>query len=142
MQRVFGEFLGGRAAIGLLFLRVVMGLGLMFHGWPKAQNPFGWMNKPGAPSDIPGFVQALAAVGEFGGGLALILGLLTPLAAFGVLCTMIGAYVISHQGDPWIAPGKKTWELASLYFTMAVTLLFTGPGRYSLDALLFGKKRR
>lgn len=143
MQRILGDFLGGRAAVGLLVLRVVVGLGLMMHGWNKIQNPFGWMNKPGAPSDIPGFMQALAALGEFGGGLGLIVGLLTPLAALGVIFTMLGAYFISHQGDPWIKPGAKgTWELASLYFIMALTILLTGPGRYSLDAIIFGKKRR
>jgi putative oxidoreductase len=144
MSQVFGDFVTGRGSLGLLILRLVMGTGLIMHGWRKIQNPLGWMDKPGAPSAIPDLLQALAALSEFGGGLLLILGLLTPLAALGVIGTMIGAYVISHSQDPWFAPpGWKggSYELASLYLVMAVLLLLMGPGVLSLDALVFGKRR-
>ena len=79
MSRLFGPFITGPGAVGLLVLRLVAGSALMLHGWPKIQNPFGWM-PPQSP--VPGILQALAALSEFGGGLALILGLLTPIAAF------------------------------------------------------------
>lgn len=140
MKKLFGEFVGGRAASGLLVLRLVAGAGLMMHGWPKIQKPFGWMGDgPGTP---PGFLQALAALSEFGGGLALILGLLTPLACLGIICTMGFAILVAHKGDPWIKPGApKTSELASLYFSIATTLLITGPGAFSLDASIFGKRK-
>ena len=61
---VYGEFVGGRGAVGLLVLRIVAGLGFMFHGWGKIQNPFGWM---GPDAFAPGFLQALAALSEFAG---------------------------------------------------------------------------
>jgi putative oxidoreductase len=95
---------GGRAAVGLLVVRLVIGSAIVLHGWPKIQNTFGWM---GAESRVPGFFQALAALSEFGGGLALILGLFTPLAAFGIACTMIGALTMVHfpRGDPFVARG-------------------------------------
>jgi len=138
VQKFFGNFIDGRAGIGLLVLRVVMGLSIMSHGWSKIQKPFGWMGADGAP----GFLQALAALREFGGGLAILLGFLTPLGALGVLCTMIGAWYFGHQGDPWLRfTGKgKSFEYAALYGAIAPPFLFTGPGRYSLDALIWGRK--
>jgi putative oxidoreductase len=73
--------LSNRVSTGLLILRLVAGLAFMFHGYGKIQNPFGWM---GPEAKVPGALQALAAMSEFGGGLAWMLGLLTPLASFGL----------------------------------------------------------
>lgn len=141
IKRLWPNFLDGMPAVGLLLLRVVSGVALMIHGWGKIQNPFGWMDKPNAPSAIPDILQALAALGEFAGGAGLVVGLLTPFAALGVIATMLGAYFVVHKGDPWINPGGSSFELASVYFLIAATLLFTGPGKLSLDALLFSKNK-
>lgn len=143
MQKIYGEFLGGRAALGLLLLRVVLGVAMMKHGWGKIQNPFGWMDKGGKPSAIPDVLQALAALAEFGGGAALVIGMLTPLACLGIIFTMLGAKFIAHGSDPWInlVPGGRSWEVASLYLLGATALLLTGPGRFSIDALLFESTR-
>lgn len=120
----------------LLVLRLVAGLAFMFHGWTKIQNPLGWM---GAEATVPGILQALAAVSEFFGGLAWILGLLTPLASFGILSTMSYAvYMQVSQGQPFIGQGAS-YELALVYFSIALVLILIGPGRFSLDARLFGK---
>jgi putative oxidoreductase len=137
VNRFFPPFISGRAALGLLILRVVAGAALMLHGWSKIQQPFSWMG----PNGQPAWVQAFAAGGEVLGGLALLLGLLSPLAALWVMATMSGAYFIAHRGDPWINPGGKSFELASVYFLIALTILFTGPGRFSLDHLFFGASR-
>jgi putative oxidoreductase len=53
-----------------------MGTAFLFHGWSKIQNPFGWM---GPQSCMPGILLALAALSEFGGGLALIVGFLIQI---------------------------------------------------------------
>ena len=112
----------------------------MFHGWGKIQNPFGWMG-PEAP--IPGFLQFLAALSEFGGGLAWIMGVLTPLASFGIGCTMLVA-TYTHmivRKDPFVAAkGGPSYELAALYFCIAVLLLVLGPGKFALDRLMFGER--
>lgn len=129
----------GKTSLGLLILRVIAGAALMLHGWPKIQNAFGWMG-PEAP--VPGLLQALAALAEFGGGLALIVGLLTPLAALGVACTMAVAIGMVHvsAGHPFVAAkGGPSWELAAVYLGIALLLLFAGPGRLSLDRVLFGR---
>ncbi len=131
-----------RISSGLLVLRVVAGLAMMFHGYGKIQNPMEWM---GTGADLPpGYLQALAAISEFGGGLAWILGLLTPLASLGMMCTMAVAvhmHAILNQ-DPFVsATGGPAYELAALYLCISLLLLLAGPGRFSLDQLLFGGGR-
>lgn len=132
---------GCRGSVGLLLLRVVMGAAFMFHGWPKIQNASAWMDAHGS-SGMPPFLQAAAAVSEFGGGLALILGLLTPLAALGLACTMAVAIGMVHlrMGHSFVAaPGQPSYELAAVYLAAAILFLLAGPGKYSLDGLLFGR---
>jgi putative oxidoreductase len=127
---------------GLVPLRLAMGLAYVFHGLPKVQNAFGWM---GSESPVPGFLQALAAVAEFGGGFALLLGLLTRVAALGILAVMVTALGMVHlpRGDPFVGkPGQSSAEPATVYLCCAVLFLVVGPGRYSLDALLFGRTTR
>ena len=140
MQRFFGgDFVRGRGAIGLLALRVFFGSGLIAHGFSKIQNPFGWMP---AKAGIPPFLQFLAAVSEFFGGLALVVGLLTPLAALGVIATMSVAVLTVHLRDPlFSAGGGASKEPALSYLFPALTLLFAGAGTLSLDYLLFGRKK-
>jgi putative oxidoreductase len=128
-------------ASGLLVLRLVAGLAFMVHGWGKIQDPFGWM---GEGATIPGFLQMLAAVAEFFGGLAWILGVLTPLASLGLGCTMAVAvwFHAVKMGDPFVAkgPGGGAYELAAVYLCVSLLLLLAGPGRFSLDRVLFGRK--
>lgn len=141
IHRLYGDFLGGRAALALLIARLVFGAGIAVHGWSKIQNPFGWMG-PDAP--VPSIFQALAALSEFGGGIALIIGLLTPLAMLGLSVTMAVAITTVHlaQGHPFVARGGPSYELATLYLGFALLILLAGPGRYSLDARLFGRPGR
>lgn len=122
----------------LLLIRLVCGYAFILAGWGKIQNPMGWM---GEGSGFPGIFQALAAIAEFVGGIALILGLLTRLAAFGLVCTMIVA-VYMHaviMGDPFVSlTGGSSYQLAAVYLLLALLLLVAGPGRFSVDRLLFG----
>jgi putative oxidoreductase len=127
--------------VALLLLRLVAGLAFMFHGWGKIQHPFSWMG-PEAP--IPGFLQGLAALSEFGGGLAWVLGLLTPLASLGIAITMAVAFSFHafQRGDPFVAsgPGSPSYELAAIYLCIALALIALGPGRFSLDRAVFGRR--
>ena len=127
------------ADAALLLLRVVAGLAFMLHGWGKIKNPFGWM---GPDAFAPGVFQALAAVAEFGGGLAWVLGLLTPLASLGIASTMAVAFYMHAimRGDPFVSTGGSSYELAAVYFCIAVVLIAVGPGRLSLDRGLFGRR--
>jgi putative oxidoreductase len=139
VDKIFGSFVGGRAAWGLLVVRVVFGLGIAQHGWGKIQHPFNWM---GPDASVPAFLQFLAALSEFGGGIALIFGLLTPLALFGLAITMIVAITTVHlkNGDPFVARGGgRSFESAALYLAVSLLVLIGGPGKLSFDALLFGR---
>ncbi len=131
----------GIASVGLMVLRIVAGAAFMFHGWGKIQNPMGWA---GPESGIPGFFQLLAALSEFGGGLAWVLGLLTPLASLGIACTMLVAthmHMIT-RGDPFVSmSGGPSYELAMLFLSMAILFLTAGPGKFSVDAKIFGERR-
>ncbi|MES2745507.1 MAG: DoxX family protein [Bdellovibrionota bacterium] len=124
-----------RISLILLLIRLVAGGAMMQHGWGKIQAPFAWM---GPDATVPAFLQALAAVSEFGGGVAWILGALTPLASFGLACTMAFATYFHGvvKGDPWV--GQSSFELALLYFVIALSFIIAGPGKYSVDKKLFG----
>lgn len=140
-QVIYPGFVGGRTAVGLLLVRVVMGLAFILHGWPKIQQPMSWM-PPEAP--IPGILQACAAVAEFGGGIALILGLLTPLAALGLAITMAVATFMVHipAGHAFVPskPGEPSFELAAIYLVLSLLFILVGPGSLSVDALIFKPK--
>lgn len=141
MRRFFPSFMTGWGAAVLLFVRIVMGVAFILHGWPKVQNPTGWMNAMGGEG-VPSFLQALAALAEFGGGIALVLELLTPLAALGIVCQMLAALFLVHfpMGHPFVATGGPSYELPLVYLALAVLLLVVGPGRWSLDAVLFERR--
>lgn len=127
-------------SLGLLFLRLVAGGAMAQHGWGKIQHPFSWM-PPGAP--VHGALQALAAVSEFFGGLALMVGLLTPLAMLGWICTMgVAVFTLASKGAGWISekPGGMSYEPALGYLAVAVLFLLAGPGRYSLDHLILSRR--
>ncbi len=122
-------------SLALVPLRVAAGVAMAIHGWGKIQQPFGWM---GENAFAPGWLQALAALSEFGGGIAWALGALMPLASFGLLCTMaVAVYVhLVVRGDPLV----QGYELALLYLCVALVFLATGPGAVSLDRALFGER--
>ena len=137
---LFGSWPTSRASIGLLALRLVAGSAMALHGWPKIQNPFGWMGDA-----IPGVFQLCAALAEFGGGIAWILGALTPLVSLGLVINMLVALfmVIIPMKLPFVAakPGEASGELAWLYLAIAILFLTAGPGRFSVDYCLFRGKR-
>lgn len=126
-------------AAALLILRLIVGVAMILHGWGKIQNPFGWM---GAEAAVPGILQFLAAVSEFGGGIALILGLLFRLASLGLLFTMLVATFFHAviKGDPFVSMGGASYELALVYFGITILFIALGPGKFALDKLIFGLK--
>ncbi|MFK0290778.1 DoxX family protein [Streptomyces sp. NPDC090442] len=126
--------------VGLLVLRLVLGLTMAAHG---TQKLFGWFGGGGldgtakffTASGYPsGRVMAVCAgLTETLGGLGLVLGLLTPLAAAAVVGTMINALAVKWGGG-FFAPEGVEYEL--LLVTGAAALALTGPGRYAVDRFL------
>ena len=127
-------------ALGLLILRLVIGLTLVAHG---AQKLFGWFGGPGMkgwegamtrmrlrPAILWTWVSALA---EFGGGLALALGLLTPLPSFAIGGSMLVAIALVHLPKGFFN-SKGGFEFNLAILAAVATIALAGPGAYSLDA--------
>lgn len=131
------------ASVGLLIVRVVIGLAFVFHGWPKTIRDGQWvlMDWMGPDAPFPGWLQAIGALTEVVGGALLLLGLFTPVVALLLAIMMAVAVGMVHlpKGDPFVAPGQSSYELAAVYLATSLLFLIAGPGRFSLDALLFGR---
>lgn len=129
-------------SIGLLVLRVVVGLTLMGHG---AQKLFGWFQGPGL-SGFGGMLEQLgvrpsrtwalvSALAEGIGGLLVAVGLFTPIAALAVAANLLVAAATVHLSRGfWNQNGGFEYPL-TLAATM-VGLSLIGPGAISLDQLL------
>lgn len=127
-------------SFGLLWLRVLMGLGIAYHGYNKifigGISGFAkGVASMGFP--LPELFAWLAALSELAGGVCIVLGLLTPAAAFLVFSTMSVAAFVMHAADPF-----SDKELALCYWAMSGTLILTGGGTLSLDGLIFSRFSR
>lgn len=129
-------------ALGLLLLRLVVGLTVAAHG---AQKLFGWWGGSG----IEGWVQMvtklrirparpwswMAALAEFVGGIMFALGFLSPLGSLAIAGSMLVAIATVHLSKGfWNSKGGFEFNLALLAAVYAIAL--TGPGLYSLDQAL------
>ena len=128
--------------VGLLVLRLVLGVIFIGHGAQKLFGSFGGPRisgfakmlehlgvKPAKPMAI------LAGLAEFVGGILVILGFLTPLAALALIGVMIVAVLTVHLKNGFFnTNGGYEFNLALA--GMALTLLIVGAGAYSLDAVL------
>ena len=128
--------------IGILIIRMLLGLAIAGHG---AQKLFGWFGGYGIKR-TGGFFEAIgfrpgaafataAGLSEMGGGLLLTLGLFTPFGAAAVLSAMLVAMVSVHVKNGFFAAGNGI-ELPFLYAVAASGVALTGAGSISLDGLL------
>lgn len=126
--------------IALLIARLILGLGLAAHG---AQKLFGWyggygtkgtgqyMVSLGWSAGVP--VAVLAGVGEFVGGWLTVLGLGGPAGPALVIVVMVVAMATVHMSNGFFA-SKNGVELPLMVTAGMLTLAFTGPGAFSVDA--------
>ncbi|MHB8875218.1 MAG: DoxX family protein [Myxococcaceae bacterium] len=120
--------------LGLAVLRIVVGITFLAHGWQKVfVLGFGGVidgfTKGGVP--LPGVTGPLVSLTELLGGIALILGLLTRLAALGVGIVMLGAIVIVHAKAGFFLP--RGMEFTLVLWAAAFALSLNGAGALSLD---------
>lgn len=140
MRWLTWRFLDGWQDVGLLVLRVGLGLSMMMHGWPKLMGgPDKWEGLGRAMSAIgvtfwPVVWGASAAIAETIGGALVVLGLGTRPAAATIAFTMfVAARMHMVQGDGFI--GYSHAMETGIAFAALVLL---GPGRHALDPRLKG----
>ncbi|HCU25167.1 MAG TPA: hypothetical protein DF383_09120 [Deltaproteobacteria bacterium] len=126
-------------SLALTLLRIGTGIIMATHGWLKLQN-FSQTVENFAGMGIPKIGVYLAIAGELGGGLGLIFGLLTPLAAFGILCVMVTAIYNVHLSNGLLAKDGG-FEYPMTLGLVALFFIFRGAGPISVDALFCRKKR-
>jgi putative oxidoreductase len=122
----------------LLLLRVVVALMIMAHGYNhiwgggKIQGTGRWFASMGMK---PGILHAwLASITELTCGVLLLLGLLTPVAAGGVLGVMLVAWITAHRKNGFFIfkPGQG-WEYVAFISFVCVAIGTLGAGEWSLD---------
>ena len=128
-------------------LRFVLGVVFFAHG---AQKMLGWFGGPGFSGTmgmftgylhIPAPLAFLAIAAEFFGGLGLILGFLTRIAAFGTAVNMVAAVVMVHSSNGffmnWSGTQKgEEFEYHLLALAITAFLMIRGAGAFSLDRLV------
>ena len=123
---------------GLLVLRLVVAATFLAHGRTKWGM---WKQKPSdkMPASMLNIVRLLS-ICEPLGGVALIVGFLTQLAAFGLAIIMLGALnlQIRTMKKSYMVGEKVGCEFELLIFGAAFALIFTGGGAISLDHAWFG----
>lgn len=127
---------------GLTVLRAVVGLIMAVHGWLKLVDFDAWRStvaQLGVPA--PSLMAALSTVAELGGGLALAVGLFTPLASLFLLVNLVVAIVLVH-GSQGLLAQNGGFEYPLVLAAVAFFFLLRGGGPISLDRALFGRRTR
>lgn len=118
--------------VGLLLVRVGLGVSFLFHGWPKIiSGPERWEGLA-ASSGItvfPAFFGFMGAFSEFFGGILLIVGLLFRPATALLAITMAVAFLSHLQAGDGFGTFSHAMELGIVF----LGLFLIGPGRYSID---------
>ncbi|RIV07658.1 DoxX family protein [Priestia flexa] len=130
-------------SIGLLLIRLVIGLSFIAHG---AQKLFGWFGGHGLKGTggwfesigmKPGARMALiAGLSELVGGALFAVGFLTPLAALMIAGTMFIAIIKVHGPNGYWAT-QNGYEYNLTLLVVAISIAIIGPGYYAIDALIF-----
>ncbi|MGB8885898.1 MAG: DoxX family protein [Candidatus Korobacteraceae bacterium] len=134
------NFLERLQPLGLLVLRLVLGAIMIAHGSTKV---FGGMHAfTGVVSGlgIPWWLAYFAAAAEFGGGILVILGLLTRFVSLCILIDMLVAIVKVHWKHGFVGEGNYQFPLALA--AIAFSLIFFGGGPIAIDWLWGSKGRR
>jgi len=126
-----------QVSLSLAALRLILGATFIMHGGQKlfvygfdgVSVAFGQMGIP-----MPGILGPFVALVEFFGGIAIVLGLLTRLAALGLAINMVVAILAVHLKAGFFNPGGVEFPLSLI--GASVALLISGAGAFSLDGLL------
>src|SRR5919201_5916624 len=115
-------------AFGPLPIRILAGIAFIVHGLPKLSNIAGsemFFGKIGLPPELAILIGLLEVIGGF----ALLLGVLTRIAAIFFIIEMTGSTLVAKLAEGFVGG----YELDLLLMAISITLLLTGPGRISIE---------
>jgi putative oxidoreductase len=131
-----------RSSFALLLVRFPLGLDMFVHGYQKVTHIPGTMRYYDGLG-VPHPLAWLAIIAEFCGGLGLMIGMLSRIAAFGVGCTMVVAVFLRHLPYGYLMNwhgglpfGTEGYEYHTLAVGMALAVLLEGAGSFSVDRVL------
>lgn len=121
--------------LGLLILRITIGGLMLFHGIAKLIHGVGGIQEMLAAKGLPNFMAYGVYIGEIVIPLLLIFGFRTRLAAIVFAFNMLFALFLAHSEDIFTLSKHGGWaiELIALFLFGAITLFFTGSGKYALS---------
>ena len=133
--------------IGLLVLRLAVGVVFIAHGWGDASQDGGAganiANYRDAGIPLPELSAWFGAYMQLLGGIVVLFGALTRLISAGFAVVMAGALLFVHAGEPLVlAQDGSGSGFAFIMFAASLALLGTGAGRFSADHLLVTRQSR
>lgn len=140
MSNVLFSFAEKLKSLGLLFIRLVLAYGFYnpaMKKWNGIENVSGWFDSLGMP--LPTLSAYLTAIFESLGVILLFLGLFTRYISLPLMFIMIIAIFTVHWSNGFSA-GNNGYEIPLYYFIMLFYLFAAGPGKFSLDQMIFKNK--
>jgi putative oxidoreductase len=132
------------APVGLMILRVVLGIAFAVHGWMKWQTGIdgvaGFFGSIGVPA--PELMAWVVTIVELVGGIFLIIGFLTQFVSILLLLDMLGAILFARISGPFIDGGGISWEKEAVFAAAAACLILDGPGIWSVDDIVIDTRTR
>lgn len=120
--------------LALLILRVVLGIVMIYHGWPKLTNLGGTIEGfTGMGIPLPAVAAIFATVAEVLGGMLMLVGAFTDIAGLMFAIDMLGAIIFVHAKNGFSA-GKGGIEFPLLLLATALAIALAGPGRYAVGS--------
>ncbi|HTB92219.1 MAG TPA: DoxX family protein [Candidatus Sulfotelmatobacter sp.] len=144
---MFRKLMSTTDDFAITILRLLFGVVFFAHGAQKALGWFGGFGFAGTMGfftqqlHVPAPFAALAILAEFLGGMGLLVGLLSRIAAFGIACNMVIAVAIIHRHygffANWYGLQKgEGFEFHILAFAIALFIMLKGSGALSIDRAL------
>lgn len=125
-------------SLALLSCRIGTGVVFMFHGAQKLFSAFGGQGLEGLIKAYGPVLGSLIGIGEFFGGLAVLLGLFSRFSAASIVLIMLGAIALVH-GKFGFSMADNGFEFNFALICLALPVLLAGPGRFALASLLPAK---
>lgn len=143
MLNLTSSFKSPVESAGLLIARIILGSVLIAHGWQKfnewtiagTTEAFTGMGVPTA-----GVTAPIAAIVELVGGILILVGLVTRIAAALVALQMVGAGIWGGHFGAGVMVANNGWELVMVIAAAAVIFATAGPGQYAVDRFIFKDK--